>query len=111
MNDLSMIVAHIRNCADLGNRPTLEVRDAVWLADEIDRLQAIVDRLPLTEDGQRAVPGMKLWGVIMVGDEYEVVEQGDVRMSVWPSEAAIEDSFAFRGTAEAETEDRNSATT
>jgi len=30
-------------------------------ADEIDRLQAIVDRLPKTADGIPVTPGMKVW--------------------------------------------------
>ena len=31
------------------------------LADEIERLQAIIDKLPKTADGVPVVPGMRLW--------------------------------------------------
>lgn len=33
-------------------------------ADEIDRLQAIVDQLPKTEDGVPIYPGMTVWALI-----------------------------------------------
>ena len=69
MNTLSHdseIVARDWLCESQGDPTTAGLRHAVMLLlghaeAEIERLRAIVDRLPTTADGVPVMPGMRLW--------------------------------------------------
>jgi len=81
---------------------------AVQLADEVERLRAIVDKLPKTADGVPVVPGMTLWDSIWLGRPFGVQQLSvfcpNASRSEWmcnEGEVDVSQCYSTRAAAEA----------
>lgn len=86
MSDIVRLVGcYVRDVGEsLNIKPQVSYQAMQSAADELDRLHAIVSRLPVTADGVPVVPGMELYGW---NDDDKVVYATAAHIAAWADDS------------------------